>query len=152
MCQLYFNKKYLFYLSIYYHMFFNPLCKCTFPSNIIFFLTGGIPSIFLLVINSFRFSFKKICLMFIYFWERERVYEQGRGRERGRHRIRKQAPVSELSAQSPTQGLNPGTVRSWPELKSDLNQLSHPGAPHLVFLCLRKFILPSFFKYIFCWE
>ena len=31
----------------------------------------------------------------------------------------KQAPGSELSAQSPTQGSNPQTVRSWPELKSD---------------------------------
>ena len=31
----------------------------------------------------------------------------------------KEAPGSELSAQSPTWGLNRGTVRSWSELKSD---------------------------------
>ena len=31
----------------------------------------------------------------------------------------KQAPGSELSAQSPTQGSNSQAVRSWPELKSD---------------------------------
>ena len=31
-----------------------------------------------------------------------------------------QAPGSELSAQSPMQGSNPRTARSWPELKSAL--------------------------------
>ena len=41
--------------------------------------------------------------------------EEGQ-RERERENP-KQAPGSELSAQSPTQGLNPPTVRSWPELK-----------------------------------
>ena len=55
-------------------------------------------------------------LMFIF--ERETEHEQGRGRERERERERerqrenlKQAPGSELSAQSPTQCSHPGTMR-----------------------------------------
>ena len=44
----------------------------------------------------------------------------GRSREREREAQNlKQAPGSELSAQSPTQGLNSRTARSGPELKSD---------------------------------
>ena len=50
--------------------------------------------------------------------ERERDHEWGRGRERGRQNL-KQAPGSELSAQSLTWVLNSQTVRLWPELKSD---------------------------------
>ena len=42
----------------------------------------------------------------------------GAERERETQNL-KDAPGSELSAQSPTQGLNPQTTRSWPELKSD---------------------------------
>ena len=54
--------------------------------------------------------------MFIYFLrqrerEREKQLEKGRGRERETQNP-KQAPGSELSAQSPMQGLNPWTVRS----------------------------------------
>ena len=55
--------------------------------------------------------------MFIF--ERERERERGREREREAGRERegetqnpKQAPGSELSGQSPTQGLNPRAVRS----------------------------------------
>ena len=47
----------------------------------------------------------------------------GGGAERERERETqnpKQAPGSELSAQSPTRGSNPQTARSWPELKSDV--------------------------------
>ena len=51
--------------------------------------------------------------------ERERAGE-GRGRERERETQNpKQAPGSELSAQSPRWGSNSRTVRSGPELKSD---------------------------------
>ena len=39
------------------------------------------------------------------------------------------APGSELSAQSPTQGLNPRTMRSRPEPKSDASPTQTPGAP-----------------------
>ena len=35
----------------------------------------------------FQYFFKKFFLMFIYFWEREKKHDQGRARERGRHRI-----------------------------------------------------------------
>ena len=44
---------------------------------------------------------------------------------------RKQAPDSELSAQSPTRGSNPRTARWRPELNRTLNRLSPPGAPLL---------------------
>ena len=51
--------------------------------------------------------------MFIFIFEREREaeYEQGRGRERDTQNL-KQAPGSDLSAQSPTWGSNSSTVRS----------------------------------------
>ena len=48
--------------------------------------------------------------MFIF--ETERDHEWGRGKERGETQNLKQAPGSELSAQSPMWGLNPQTVRS----------------------------------------
>ena len=40
----------------------------------------------------------------------------------------KQAPGSELLAQSPTRGSNSRTARSSPEPKSAFSQLSHPGS------------------------
>ena len=52
---------------------------------------------------------KKIFLMFIF--ERETECEWGRGRERETQNP-KQAPGSDLSAQSLMRGLNPQTVRS----------------------------------------
>ena len=52
--------------------------------------------------------------------ERERELKQGRGRERQRETQNpKQAPSSELSAQSSMQGLNSQTLRSRPESKLD---------------------------------
>ena len=41
----------------------------------------------------------------------------------------KQAPGSELSAQSLTWGSNPRTVRSWPELKPDAQPTEPPRRP-----------------------
>ena len=73
------------------------------------------------------FELKRI-LMFIYFWERDRVRVEEGQRTRETQNP-KQTPGSELSAQSPTRGLNPQTERSWPELKSVANRLSHPGTP-----------------------
>ena len=55
--------------------------------------------------------------MFIYF-EGKREREQRRGRERETQNL-KQAPGSELSAQSWMQGSNPHAMRSFPELKLD---------------------------------
>ena len=78
-------------------------------------------------------------LMFIYLFlrERETGHEWGRGRERGRHRIlsRLQAPSCQHRAwgRAQTHGLwDHDLRRRWM-----LNQLSHPGAPVLLFL---KFI------------
>ena len=50
-------------------------------------------------------------IFLVFIFERERESEQGRGRERGRQNL-KQAPGSELSAQSQTRGSNSQTVRS----------------------------------------
>ena len=58
---------------------------------------------------------------------REREWEQGRSRERERET--ESEAGSALSAQSSMWGLNPWTVRSWPELKSDVQPaepLRHP--------------------------
>ena len=68
-------------------------------------------------------------LMFIYFWDRERQSMNGGGSEREGDKNPKQAPGSELSAQSPTQGSNSRTVRSWPEPKSDAQPNEPPRCP-----------------------
>ena len=60
-------------------------------------------------------SLKKFFLMFIM----ERQSMSMGGAERGGTQNLRQAPGSELSAQSWRQGSNPWTVRSWPEPKSD---------------------------------
>ena len=59
--------------------------------------------------------------------KREKKHESGRGRERGRER---ESQVGfALPTQNLMQGLNSQIVRSRPEPKSMLHQLSHPGAP-----------------------
>ena len=87
-------------------------------------------------------EFKKIFFFFKFFFnvylflrQRETAHEWGRVRERETQNL-KQAPGSELWAQSPTRGSNSRTARSWPEPKSALNRLSHPGAPKIVFFKL----------------
>ena len=54
------------------------------------------------------------------------------GRERETQNL-KQAPDSELSVQSPTRGLNPRTMRSRAELKSDAQPTEPPRRPSAVF-------------------
>ena len=67
--------------------------------------------------------------VFIYFWERERQHEWGeRQRERDTQNP-KQAPGSELSAQSLMWASNSQTMRSWPELKSDTQPTEPPRCP-----------------------
>ena len=74
--------------------------------------------------------------MFIYFWHRERDRAWvGQGAEREREtQNQKQAPGSELSAQSPMQGSNSQTARSWPELKSNAQPTEPPRRPREVIL------------------
>ena len=67
--------------------------------------------------------------MFVF--ERETECECGGGVEREGDRILKQAPGSELSAQSPTRGSNSRAVRSWPELKSAA-QMTEPPRHHII--------------------
>ena len=66
--------------------------------------------------------------MFLSEKERDRV-QAGEGQRERETQNPKQAPGSELSAQSPMRVSNSRTMRSWPELKSDTYRLSHPGAP-----------------------
>ena len=56
--------------------------------------------------------------MFIYFGDRERAWVGEEKRERETQNP-KQAPGSELPAQSPMRGSNPAAERPWPELKSN---------------------------------
>ena len=61
--------------------------------------------------------------------ETERDSMNGGRAERGRQNL-KRGPGSELSAQSPTQGLNSQTVRSWPEPKLDDQPTEPPMCPN----------------------
>ena len=70
----------------------------------------------------------------MYSWDRDRAWK-GEGQRQRETQNPKQAPGSELSAQSPTRGSNPQTVRSWPEPKSDAQPTApNPGAPKLYIL------------------
>ena len=59
----------------------------------------------------------------VYFWEREQAGEGQRERARERERERIKSRLW-LSAQSPMQGLNPRTVRSWRESRSRVRRLT----------------------------
>ena len=69
--------------------------------------------------------------MFIYFWERETAWIGKEQRERETHNP-KQAPGSELSAQSLTQGLKVWTHELWDHdlsWRQTLYWLRHPASP-----------------------
>ena len=63
-------------------------------------------------------------MFIIHFWKTETVCEG----ERETH-CQKQAPGSRLSAQSLMWGSNPQTMRSWPELKSEVQLTEPPKHP-----------------------
>ena len=67
-------------------------------------------------------------------------------RERGTHNT-KQAPGSELSAQSSTRGSSPQTTRSWPEPKLDAQQTEPSRRPMVIVL---MFIRPSAINFSMC--
>ena len=96
-----------------------PFCECLACSSAINMVASSVPSGLHLNVT-FRV---RPSLMFLAFW-RERENEQGRHRQN-----LKQAPGSELPAQTPTRGSNPRTVRSWSELKSDSQLTEPPGRP-----------------------
>ena len=78
-----------------------------------FLLICGLPlqslrSVFLRAVLT---SFVLMFYLFIFERHREREHKQAKGRQRGRQNL-KQAPGSELSAQSLTGDLNPQTVTS----------------------------------------
>ena len=64
----------------------------------------------------------------MYLWEIETAWV-GEGQREWETQNPKQAPGSELSAQSPLWGLNPWTVRSWPEPKSATQPTEPPRRP-----------------------
>ena len=75
--------------------------------------------------------FLNFFLMFIYFWERarDRVWA-GEGKRERETQNPKQAPGSELAAQSPTPGSNSDCeITTWAEVR-----LSHPGAPSMHYI------------------
>ena len=76
-------------------------------------------------------SFFKKFLTLIYFWEKERdrALMGGGTEEEKETQNLKQTPGSKMSAQSPTQGSNPQTMRSWPELKMDAQLIEPPRCP-----------------------
>ena len=80
-------------------------------------------------------SFVFFFLKFIYFGERGREYEQGKGRERERENP-KQAPCHRQS----NAGLDPANheIMTWAESKIWMLWLSHPGAPVSQVVTLRK--------------
>ena len=83
---------------------------------------------------SFFLSFFLLFFFNVYLFLRDGKRAQaGEGQREGETQNLKKAPGSELSAQSPMQGSNSQTVGSWPEPKSTLNQLRHPGAPQGVY-------------------
>ena len=75
--------------------------------------------------------------MFIYFWDRDRAW-MGEGQRERETQNPKQAPGSERSAQSLTQGLNSRTVRSWPEPKLDAQLTEPPRHPFISYFELRN--------------
>ena len=103
---------------------------CPSPMSPITSLTSPLAtnSLYLSVSVFVCFFFKHL---FVFETERDRA-RAGEGQRERKTQNPKQAPGSELSAQSPTWGSNSQTARSWPqpELKPKLSWLSRPGAPH----------------------
>ena len=100
--------------------------------------------------NSFLFFL--IVFFNVYLFLRQRAHERGRVRERGRQNL-KQAPDSELSAQSPTRGWNSQTARSWPEPKSVAQPTEPPRHPMCTLNLTKMFLfLYSFLKCLFLRE
>ena len=87
-------------------------------------------------------SFSITCL-FIYL-ERERENEWGRGRKKGRER--ESQAGSTLSVQTPTWDSNSWTMKSWPELKSRMRQLTD-WTTQVPSVCLLNTKFWKFFKF-----
>ena len=103
----------LFVLLLNYTNFSNFKYSSFIRYMICIFLSNGVFCfIWLLFFLFFFFN------VYLFLRQRETEHERGRVRE-GETQNLKQAPGSELSAQSPTRGSNSRTARSWPELKSD---------------------------------
>ena len=92
-------------------------------------------------INSGLSLLKKFLNVYLFLRERDRDRDRagvGKGQRERETQNLKQAAGSELSAQSPTRGSNPRTVRTWPESKLETYRLSHPSAPVLGYFEMLK--------------
>ena len=99
------------------------LSLCKSMLNLSFFLTRP----------ELGFKKKNFFKVYLLLRQRETEHERGRVRERETYNL-KQAPGSELSAQSPTRGLNSGRGDHDLSRSRQLNRLSHPGAPLFISL------------------
>ena len=77
----------------------------------------------------------RIFFLFLFFFQRFYLFIHERQRHRQRER---QAPCRESD-----EGLNPRTLGSQPELKVDVQLLSHPGAPKVEDPDLLLYVLPT---------
>ena len=101
-------------------------CMTYFWFGFAFLIWHPCPSATHLLLLSLMFLFLRwtpLCFFFffnfsfLYFWDRERQSVSRGGEERGGDTDSEQAPGSEPSAQSSTQGSNSWTARQWPEPK-----------------------------------
>ena len=99
------------------------------------------PSVLSEARNFSSFFFFNFFLMFIFGTERDRAWAGEGQREREIQNL-KQAPGSELSAQSPTRGSNSQTARSRPEPKSDAQLPEPPRHPNVFLFCWKFPSLP----------
>ena len=80
-----------------------------------------------------NFYFIKKFFLNVYFWDRDRALV-GEGQRERETQMQKQAPGSEVSVQSPRQGSNSQTMRSWPEPKSVAQPTEPPRHPYFIFI------------------
>ena len=100
-----------FFLHLPFHQVIHPFTSLLFYS----------------LMHVVQISFFKKIFKFIYFWETERDREWAWDGQRERQTQNlKQTPGSKRSAQRLMRGLNPRTVRSWPEPKSTNAQPTEP--------------------------
>ena len=79
------------------------------------------------LLSNFFFNFSPL---FTFERQRQTEHEQGEKQRERETQNPKQAPGSEVSAQSPTRGSNPRTVRSRSEPKSDAQPTEPPRSPN----------------------
>ena len=103
----------------------------------------------LLIWNQFLFH----CDLHLFF-KRFYLFIHERDTERASQRLRQRK--KQAACREPNAGLNPRTLGSRPEPKTDAQPLSHPGAPviYIYYICSEESILVTChwqFLFLFCW-